>query len=181
MPNIMRFATTKRPYVEALHDLATGALGPGLGAIVGEEFAGPEHKDAGKAVGGVVGGLRLAPIEAALTAAKRGSSWMHEFLGPRGRVKESIARGAQDFPKAAENVEKMPLTSEGAQIPVDIKSKDEGLLALRRTVMANDAEMSGDYRRMQKATAQAIQEDAKFSPSNYKDSYAWIDAKQKSF
>ena len=181
VPNIMRFATTKRPYVEALHDLATGALGPGLGAIVGEEFAGPEHKDAGKAVGGVVGGLRLAPIEAALTAAKRGSSWMHEFLGPRGRVKESIARGAQDFPKAAENVEKMPLTSEGAQIPVDIKSKDEGLLALRRTVMANDAEMSGDYRRMQKATAQAIQEDAKFSPSNYKDSYAWIDAKQKSF
>ena len=181
VPNIMRFASTNRPYAAALHDLALGALGPGLGAIVGEEFAGPEHKEAGETVGAIAGGLRFAPIEAAMTAAKRGSSWMHEFLGPRGRVKESLLRGSQDFPKAVENVEKMPATSPGAKIPVDIKSKDEGLLALRRTVMANDAEMSGDYRRMQKATANAIEQDAKFSPSNYPDSYAWLDAKQKSF
>ncbi len=181
VPNIMRFATTSRPWAAALHDLAYGALGPGLGAIVGEEFAGPEHKDLGKAVGGVVGGLRLAPIEAAITASKRGSSWMHEFLGPQGRVKESLVRGAQDLPTAAKNVEKMPPVSAGSQIPVDIKSKDEGLLALRRTVMANDAELSGDYRRMQKATAEAIKADAVFSPANYKDTYAWLDAKQKSF
>jgi hypothetical protein len=184
VPNIMRLMRSEKPFTEALHDLAVGAIGPGLGAIVGEEVSGPDHKDAGKAIGGVVGGLRLAPIEASLQAAKAGASWMHNFLGfgtgAKGKVAESLTGGAQDLPTAIKNVENVPPLSTGTKIPVDIKSKDEGLLALRRTVMAKDAQLSGDYRRMQKATAEAIKQDAKFSLHNFPTAYEHIDAKQKS-
>lgn len=184
VPNLVRLLKSEHPFREGLHDFFAGAIGPGIGAIVGEEFTGDEHKDLGKAVGGIVGGVRLFPIEAGLTAAKSGASWLHDFLGfgtgARTKVSESLASGAQDLPAAASNVEKILELSPGAKIPVDIKSKDEGLLALRRSVMAKDAQLSGDYRRMQKATQHAIQEDAKYSPANYPDAYSWLNAKQKS-
>ena len=52
-------------------------------------------------------------------------------------------------------------------------------MALRRTIMSKDAEMAGDYRRMQVATAEAIKRDAQFSPANYPHPLAWIEAKNK--
>lgn len=185
VPNIVRLAMSKHPVTETFHDLVAGVLGPGLGAVTGEEIAGPEHEDIGKALGAGILGLRYAPIEAAYKASKAGASWMHGLLGlgtgAKTKVSESLIRSAQDLPTAAKNIESVPPLSPGAKIPVDIKSKDEGLLALRRTVMAKDAELSGNYRDMQKATAEALNRDASFSPSGYTDVHSWLAAKQKDF
>jgi hypothetical protein len=164
-------------------ELAFGALAPGTAAGLGMEIAGEEHEAAGKAVGGVLGSIRASMVRAGAAGAVSGASWLHDFLGfgtgARAKVGEAITKTAQDLPTALSEIEKVRDLSPGAAIPVDIASGDPGLMALRRTILAKDAELAGDYQRMQKATQDAIKEDAKLSRANFPDTQAWLEAKQQ--
>jgi hypothetical protein len=150
---------------------------------VGEEIAGPEHQEAGKIAGSVVGSTRLLIPELAIHGAKSGYSWVHDFLGfgmnPKGKAANIVQKATEDAPKALAAVRNLPALSPGAQVPLDIGSEDAGLIALRRSVMANDAELAGDYQRMQRATEEAIKEDAKLNRFNFPDTASWLAAKQK--
>jgi hypothetical protein len=169
----------------AATDVVMGAIGPGTGAAVGQEFAGPDHKEEGKAFGSLIGGLRFPLISGGLGLAKSGASWVHDALGlgtgARAKVGEAITSSLQRPAEAAANMEnKLPM-SPGAQIPTDIQAGDEGLIALRRLVMKNDALLSGQYHAMQNATERAIEADTKLQRGNFASTQDFLEAKKKDF
>ena len=174
-----------RRVAAALHDTAFGALAPGTGAAVGSELVDKENKDAGKAIGALVGGLRVSAIGAAFHYGQQGASWLHDFLGfgtgARSKVAEAMQSSLQRPTQAAGELARDVQLSPGAQIPTDIKVGDEGLIALRRQISANDAVLSGRYYEMRNATQAAIDADRRLDRGNFASSQEWLDAKQKTF
>lgn len=169
----------------AATDIAMGAIGPGTGAAVGEEIAGPENKDEGKAFGSLVGGLRFPLISGGLGLAKQGATWMHDAIGlgtgAKSKVGEALVSSMQRPAEATANMAAKPVLSPGAQIPTDIQAGDEGLIALRRLVMKNDALLSGQYHDMQGATERAIADDTKLQRGNFASTQEFLEAKKKTF
>ena len=169
----------------ATSDIGMGALGPGTGAAVGQEFAGPDHKDEGKAFGSLIGGLRFPLISGGLELGKKGATWMHDAVGlgtgARGKVGAAITSSLQRPTEASANMASKPVMSPGAQIPTDIQAGDEGLIALRRLVMKNDAMLSGQYHNMQSATERAIEADTKLQRGNFANTQDFLEAKKNTF
>lgn len=198
--NAERIARSGKPVSETLKDFTFGGVGPGLGAGLGGEIASKDNEGAGELAGALVGGARPVAAEGMFKAGGVAKSWLHDFLGFGTGAQQKVGKGLvevmQDPQTALSNIQRKirqrpaPANakrksslwdlSPGAEIPVDIKSADDGLIALRRTVMAKDAELTGDYRRMQQATAEAIKEDAKYAKANFNDPLTWLGLKQKS-
>lgn len=181
--NLEAMLRSANPVRTIAKEAVLGGVAPGLGAGVGAHAVGPEHEDLGKAAGAIAGSLRTKLIESGFGAAKGASAWMHEFLGfgtGADRVAgKALAGTAQDLPGTLQALKTDVPISPGAVIPVDIKSGDEGLIALRRTVAARDAELAGDYRRMQQATEEALKTDAQLARGNFATTEEWLAARQK--